>query len=132
MAETGYNVLDRILHRLVLQFRPIAELSFELDQRVVETDPAEIIPRRHVFVSGLARAGTTMLMRRFYATGLFRSLTYRDMPAVREIVRRAAVDDHRFEAIVREVVFSDAFMKRENYLVSAEEAGARHSESAGD
>ena len=36
----------------------------------------------HVFVAGLARAGTTILMRQLYATGVFRSLTYRDMPFV--------------------------------------------------
>ena len=37
---------------------------------------------RHVFIAGLARAGTTILMRSLYDTGLFRSLTYRDMPFV--------------------------------------------------
>ncbi|WP_162917634.1 sulfotransferase [Dongia deserti] len=37
---------------------------------------------RHVFVSGLARAGTTIIMRRLHETGMFRSLTYRDMPFV--------------------------------------------------
>lgn len=57
-------------------------MAFDLDQMTVQSDPAEIILRRHVFVSGLARAGTTVLMRRFYATGLYRSLTYRDMPFV--------------------------------------------------
>ncbi|MBT3367969.1 MAG: sulfotransferase [Nitrospina sp.] len=35
-----------------------------------------------VFINGLARAGTTILMRAFYETGLFRSLTYRDLPFV--------------------------------------------------
>ena len=35
-----------------------------------------------MFVSGLARAGTTILMRRLYATGQFCSLTYRNMPFI--------------------------------------------------
>src|SRR5262245_24139786 len=48
----------------------------------LETDPSEIVSQRHVFVSGLARAGTTVLMRRFHATEQYRSLTYRDMPFV--------------------------------------------------
>ncbi len=82
MSESGYSFLDRLLHRLALQFGPIAELSFEFDQRMVRPDVAEIVSQRHVFVSGLARAGTTVLMRRFHATGLYRSLTYRDMPFV--------------------------------------------------
>ncbi len=46
-----------------------------------------------------------------YALG--RSLDYRDMPAVRRIVRQAAADDYRFKSIVLGVVSSDAFRKRE-------------------
>jgi hypothetical protein len=46
-----------------------------------------------------------------YALG--RSLDHRDMPTVRRIVREAAADDYRFEAIVLGVVTSDAFRKRE-------------------
>src|SRR5690606_28845715 len=42
-----------------------------------------------------------------YALG--RSLDYRDMPTVRGIVRRAAADDYRFFAIVREITRSDPF-----------------------
>lgn len=36
----------------------------------------------HLFVCGLARAGTTLLMRLLHGTGEFCSLTYRDMPFV--------------------------------------------------
>lgn len=78
----AYNFLDRLLHRLALQASPIAELSFEMDQRTVSASPEEIVNERHVFVSGLARAGTTVLMRRFHDSGEYRSLTYRDMPFV--------------------------------------------------
>ena len=78
----AYSFLDRFLHRLALQAVPIAELSFDIDQQVVRDDPKEIVGERHVFVSGLARAGTTVLMRHFHATGAYRSLTYRDMPFV--------------------------------------------------
>jgi hypothetical protein len=80
--DPDYNFLDRTLHRLALHYAPIADVSFDLDQATVRTDPAEIVSRRHVFVSGLARAGTTLLMRKFHATGRYRSLTYRDMPFV--------------------------------------------------
>ena len=46
-----------------------------------------------------------------YALG--RSLDYRDMPTVREIVRRAEGDDYRLGSIVLGVVSSDAFRMRE-------------------
>ena len=80
MAE--YSSLDKLQHRLALQFLPLAELSFDIDQKLVRQDLAQTEDERHVFVSGLARAGTTILMRQFHETGLYRSLTYRDMPFV--------------------------------------------------
>jgi hypothetical protein len=45
---------------------------------------------------------------------LGRKLDYRDMPMVREIVRRAEKDDYRFESIVRGVVETNAFRERES------------------
>lgn len=82
MANSTYGFFDRVLHRLALHQRSIAELTFSLDQALTRGNVESIVPQRHIFVSGLARAGTTALMRRFYATGHFRSLTYRDMPFV--------------------------------------------------
>lgn len=51
-----------------------------------------------------------------YALG--RSLDFRDMPTVRRIVRAAAADDYRFETIVRGIVSSDAFRKRDSANVT--------------
>ena len=82
MTDPAYSFSERLLHRLALHYESIAEASFDMDQSMVRTDPALIVARRHVFVAGLARAGTTLLMRRFHATGQYRSLTYRDMPFV--------------------------------------------------
>ncbi|HEX6995237.1 MAG TPA: DUF1592 domain-containing protein [Gammaproteobacteria bacterium] len=53
------------------------------------------------------------LTENLFAYALGRSLDYRDMPAVREIVRQAADDDYRFESIVLGIVTSEAFRKRE-------------------
>jgi len=44
---------------------------------------------------------------------LGRTVDYRDMPAVRSIVRRAGADNYRFESVVLGIVSSDAFRKRE-------------------
>jgi Sulfotransferase family len=82
VADPDYSFLDRLLHRLALNYAPIAEMSFDLDQMLVQADPSKIVLERHVFISGLARAGTSTLMRRFHSTGSYRSLTYRDMPFV--------------------------------------------------
>jgi hypothetical protein len=51
-----------------------------------------------------------------YALG--RSMDYRDMPAVRKIVRDAGAGNYRFESIVLGIISSDAFRKREAANVS--------------
>src|SRR5690606_31443854 len=56
----------------------------------------------------LAQVITEKLMT--YAIG--RHVEYRDMPAVRNIVRTAKANDYRFEDLVLGVVTSDAFRRR--------------------
>ncbi|WP_157994646.1 sulfotransferase [Peristeroidobacter agariperforans] len=77
-----YGLLDRLLHRLALGSSIVAEASFDADQAVAWRGRQAVDLNRHVFIAGLARAGTTFLMRRFHSTDQFRSLTYRDMPFV--------------------------------------------------
>lgn len=79
---SDYSALDRFLHRIALGFTPFAELSFDLDSMTASEKPADAKGGRHVFVSGLARAGTTVLMRKLHESGQFGSLTYQDMPFV--------------------------------------------------
>lgn len=81
-ADPGYSRRDQLLHRLALEYRYVADLLFDLDQIAVRRSPAGIVQQRHVFIAGLARAGTTMLTQRFHSTRRYRSLTYRDMPFV--------------------------------------------------
>jgi hypothetical protein len=49
---------------------------------------------------------------RFLMYALGRTVDYRDMPAVRKIVREAARDDYRFSSLVWQVVTSDPFRVR--------------------
>jgi hypothetical protein len=43
--------------------------------------------------------------------GLGRSMDYRDMPAVRAIVRKSEADNYRFSSLVMGIVSSDQFRK---------------------
>ncbi len=78
---SDYSFGDRVLHRLALGNPRIGEISLEIDQALCKNRTGKKVTPP-VFISGLARAGTTILMRTFYETGVFRSLTYRDMPFV--------------------------------------------------
>lgn len=80
--NSDYGLLERIMHRLVLGNRGIAEACFDMDQRIVRGSTMRVEEGAHVFVVGLARAGTTALMRTIHDSGAFRSLLYEDMPFV--------------------------------------------------
>jgi hypothetical protein len=90
-VKLDYGVLERLLHWVALEPTVVRRLAFDLEChfslpdrasatscRCPEKNPAA----RAVYVCGLARSGTTMLMRVLAATDVFRSLTYRDMPFV--------------------------------------------------
>ncbi|WP_284165766.1 sulfotransferase [Frigidibacter sp. SD6-1] len=80
-ASSDYSALDRTLHRLALGSPMVGEMAMDIEKGLfLKSAPQD--DGRHVFVTGLARAGTTILMREIHATGQFGSLTYADMPFV--------------------------------------------------
>ena len=81
MQQSDYSFTDKILHKIALGPSFIGELTFDLENMLAKK-AALRTDDRPVFISGLARAGTTVLMRSFYETNQFTSLTYRDMPFV--------------------------------------------------
>lgn len=82
VAESStYSFMERALHHLALGSTAVGEMSFDMDRMFMD-EAAKVEAGPPVFVSGLARAGTTIVMRRLHETGKFRSLTYRDMPFV--------------------------------------------------
>lgn len=81
MLNRDYSLGSKLLHELALGFRPVAEASFDIEQVLNNFDP-DTLNESPVFIAGLARAGTTILLRSLYQTGAFRSLTYRDMPFI--------------------------------------------------
>lgn len=74
-----YTVLARWLHRLALSGKAVPELAFDLERSMFG---AGLVARDAVYVTGLARSGSTALMRALHDSGGFASLTYADMPFV--------------------------------------------------
>jgi Sulfotransferase family len=97
LTTPNYEFLDRLVHRLALKYASLVEVSFDVDQVMAGAASREHVHERHVFISGLARSGSTVLMRRFHETGLYRSLTYRDMPFVLapNMWRQLSLKSHR-------------------------------------
>ena len=59
----------------------MGRLWFDLEQSKASRVPHPVI-EKPVFIAGMARSGSTILLNALYETGLFRSLTYRDMPFI--------------------------------------------------
>lgn len=94
MRGNAYGTLERWLHWLALEPAAVRHLSFELERQFAlrkRTTPVTVTLTSNkvadpadgaVYVCGLARSGTTMLLRILNEIDTFRSLTYRDMPFV--------------------------------------------------
>lgn len=79
VRSADYSALDKTLHRVVLGNPILGEMLSDLDGGFSRGRSESAAP---VFVTGLARAGTTVLMRALHERGQFASLTYADMPMV--------------------------------------------------
>ncbi len=77
-----YGALDRFLHRIALGSEGVRELSFTIDQFAFGKKGETTARDAPVYICGLARAGTSILLRTLYGGGGFATLSYRDMPFV--------------------------------------------------
>ena len=81
-TKGNYGTGSRFLHQLALGNTVVGEAAFDIERMVYASKTIDVLEGKHLFIAGLARAGTTILMRQFYTRGHFCSLTYRDMPFI--------------------------------------------------
>lgn len=74
-----YSIAGKAMHQLVLGSKIVSETLFDLENAY---GPKEFDRMDATYVTGLARAGTTVLMNAIHDSGEFASLTYKDMPFV--------------------------------------------------
>lgn len=80
--RVGYAWGDRVLHRMAFRARGVQIALADLDDAMAGRRLRELPLDRPVFISGLPRAGTTLLLEQVVAAGGFGSHLYRDMPFV--------------------------------------------------
>ena len=82
--NVGYNRIARWLHWMALEVGLVRNASFELEKALflkkATRDP--LVVDQPVYVLGLARSGTTVVLEILEKAGPFHSPTYRDMPFV--------------------------------------------------
>ncbi|HKO87181.1 MAG TPA: sulfotransferase [Burkholderiales bacterium] len=79
--DGSYGFLDRCLHHMALGSTTLRRVAFDME-KLVELPENVGAKDSPVYVCGLARSGTTMLLRILDQSAVFRSLSYRDMPFV--------------------------------------------------
>lgn len=82
MDETKYNFLSKFLHKISLGSKAVSEMSFDIERGIYLKKTTHNPTENHLFISGLARSGTTVLMNFLHETNRFSSLTYADMPFI--------------------------------------------------
>ena len=80
MIKDNYGFALKFLHTLILGNKFIPELLFDIENIITKKKKESLKDYNQVFITGLARAGTTILLRALHQSGEFASYTYRDMP----------------------------------------------------
>tara|TARA_E500000331_G_scaffold355393_1_gene410741 strand:+ start:1687 stop:2661 length:975 start_codon:yes stop_codon:yes gene_type:complete len=75
----NYSWLQQKLHQFALSSKFMREVMFDVENSAISIDQTD---GKHVFISGLARSGTTVLLNAIYQSDEFASLCYEDMPFV--------------------------------------------------
>lgn len=76
----GYSATDKFLHKFYLSNYSISKATLEIDEIMNGAKAKQIAVKQHVFVTGLARSGTTAVMNKIFATDKYASLQYSNMP----------------------------------------------------
>jgi len=75
----NYSWLEQKFHQFALSSQLMREATFDFEStNITSTNETE----NHIFITGLARAGTTILLNALYKSNVFASLSYADMPFV--------------------------------------------------
>ena len=75
----NYSWLEQKLHKFALSSQFMREVTFDFESTNISSSSET---GDHVFITGLARSGTTILLNALYKSNIFASLSYADMPFV--------------------------------------------------
>lgn len=76
----SYSTSDKFLHKFYLSNYGISTATLEMEEILYGAKAKQLQIKQYVFVSGLARSGTTAVMNKIFGTGEFASLQYSNMP----------------------------------------------------
>ena len=77
--KNNYSFFEQMLHRLSVGNSIFNEISFDIEKSIF-LNKAKGIQPKIIFISGLARSGTTSLLNHLVNAGVGTSLTYNELP----------------------------------------------------
>jgi hypothetical protein len=80
MSELKYNNIEKLAHRLYLKNYLLSRATYYLEKAIFKNTIQSSRIDQAVFVTGLARAGTTVIFNALFQTQQFASLKYSNMP----------------------------------------------------
>jgi hypothetical protein len=81
-CATNYNFIDRLLHRVAFSVPYVQKALCDLENDIFKRQIEGVNSQQELFITGLPRAGTTLILNLLYGTGEFRTFTYRHMPFI--------------------------------------------------
>ena len=80
--SANYTALDRAIHRFAFCSPIVQKVLADVESDLFKASYADIRSQDEVFITGLPRAGTTLMLELLNETNEFRSFTYREMPFI--------------------------------------------------
>lgn len=81
-STSRYGLLDRLLHSIAFVHPRLQRVLADIESDLFKSRLQNVAIKRPVFITGLPRAGTTLILELLYSSGEFASYTYRQMPFV--------------------------------------------------
>jgi len=78
--KSDYTIIDKFLHYVFIGNKNVAKFLFKTELLIRKNEIGSFEEDKNVYVSGLARAGTTALMQYLGQLENFRSISYRNLP----------------------------------------------------
>ena len=80
--EKNYSFIDKALHHLAFSVPVLRNVLCDLENSLYKKELAAVESYHEVFVSGLPRSGTTLILELLYQTEEFHTFSYRHMPFI--------------------------------------------------
>lgn len=80
--SANYSALDRAVHRFAFCSPIVQKVLADVESDLFKAQYSNVQSQNEVFITGLPRAGTTLMLELLFETNEFRSFTYREMPFV--------------------------------------------------